>query len=55
MIRFSMTSHLPHLIVYNLIKTVLDFQNMENIIQFSAGDGDFSRTLHQISWERYFF
>jgi len=44
---FSITSHLPHLIAYNLIKTAQDFQkkNKKNIIQFSAGGlRDFSRT-----------
>ncbi len=35
---FSITSHLPHLIAYNLIKTAQDFQKKDkkNIIQFSA-------------------
>ena len=43
---FSITSHLPHLIAYNLIKTAQDFQKKDkkNIIQFSAGGlRDFSR------------
>ena len=36
---FSVTSHLPHLIAYNLIKTAQDFQklNRTNVIKYSAG------------------
>ena len=57
---FSMTSHLPHLIAYNLIKTAQDFQkkNKKNIIQFSAGGlRDFSRTAasNEIMWRDIFF
>lgn len=57
---FSMTSHLPHLIAYNLIKTALDFQKKygKNIIQFSAGGlRDFSRTAasNEIMWRDIFF
>ena len=57
---FSMTSHLPHLIAYNLIKTALDFQKKygKNIIQFSAsGLRDFSRTAasNEIMWRDIFF
>ena len=57
---FSITSHLPHLIAYNLIKTAQDFQkkNRKNIIQFSAGGlRDFSRTAasNEIMWRDIFF
>ena len=36
---FSITSHLPHLIAYNLIKTAQDFQKTQkkDVIKFSAG------------------
>ena len=56
---FSMTSHLPHLIAYNLIKTAQDFQkkNKKNIIKFSAGGlRDFSRTAasNEIMWRDVF-
>jgi prephenate dehydrogenase/cyclohexadieny/prephenate dehydrogenase len=36
---FSLTSHLPHLIAYNLIKTATDFEKRRkyNLINFSAG------------------
>ena len=36
---FSITSHLPHLIAYNLIKTAQDSQRIQrkNLIQYSAG------------------
>jgi len=43
---FSITSHLPHLIAYNLIKTAQDFQKKQkkDVIKFSAGGlRDFSR------------
>ncbi len=57
---FSVTSHLPHLIAYNLIKTAQDFQKKErkNIIKFSAGGlRDFSRTAasNEIMWRDIFF
>ena len=57
---FSITSHLPHLISYNLIKTALDFQkkHKKNIIKFSAGGlRDFSRTAasNEIMWRDIFF
>ena len=57
---FSMTSHLPHLISYNLIKTAIDFQkeNKKNIIKYSAGGlRDFSRTAasNEIMWRDIFF
>ena len=43
---FSITSHLPHLIAYNLIKTAQDSEKIQrkNLIQYSAGGlRDFSR------------
>ena len=57
---FSITSHLPHLIAYNLIKTAQDFQKKyrKNIIKFSAGGlRDFSRTAasNEIMWRDIFF
>tara|TARA_Y100000590_G_scaffold254014_1_gene285311 strand:- start:1375 stop:2274 length:900 start_codon:yes stop_codon:yes gene_type:complete len=57
---FAITSHLPHLISYNLIKTAQDFQkkHKKNIIQFSAGGlRDFSRTAasNEIMWRDVFF
>ena len=56
----SITSHLPHLIAYNLIKTAQDFQKKDkkNIIQFSAGGlRDFSRIAasNEIMWRDIFF
>ena len=57
---FAITSHLPHLIAYNLIKTAQDFQkkHRKNIIQYSAGGlRDFSRTAasNEIMWRDVFF
>ncbi len=57
---FSITSHLPHLIAYNLIKTAQDFQKKQkkNIIRFSAGGlRDFSRIAasNEIMWRDIFF
>ena len=57
---FAVTSHLPHLIAYNLIKTAQDFQKKQkkNIIKFSAGGlRDFSRTAasNEIMWRDIFF
>ena len=57
---FSLTSHLPHLIAYNLIKTAQDFQKKEkrNIIKFSAGGlRDFSRIAasNEVMWRDVFF
>ncbi len=57
---FSVTSHLPHLIAYNLIKTAQDFQKMhkKNIIKYSAGGlRDFSRIAasNEIMWRDIFF
>ena len=57
---FSITSHLPHLIAYNLIKTAQDFQKKQkkDIIKFSAGGlRDFSRIAasNEIMWRDIFF
>ena len=57
---FSITSHLPHLIAYNLIKTAQDFQKKDkkNLIKFSAGGlRDFSRIAasNEIMWRDIFF
>ena len=57
---FAVTSHLPHLIAYNLIKTAQDFQKKQkkNIIKFSAGGlRDFSRIAasNEIMWRDVFF
>ncbi len=57
---FAITSHLPHLIAYNLIETARDFQKKErkNLIKFSAGGlRDFSRIAasNEIMWRDIFF
>ena len=57
---FSITSHLPHLIAYNLIKTAQDFQKNHkiNLIKYSAGGlRDFSRIAasNEIMWRDVFF
>ena len=57
---FSITSHLPHLIAYNLIKTAQDAQKIQrkNLIQYSAGGlRDFSRIAasNEIMWRDIFF
>ena len=57
---FSLTSHLPHLIAYNLIKTATDFEKKRkyNLINFSAGGlRDFSRIAasNEIMWRDIFF
>ena len=57
---FSITSHLPHLIAYNLIKTAQDSQRMQrkNLIQYSAGGlRDFSRIAasNEVMWRDIFF
>ena len=57
---FSITSHLPHLIAYNLIKTAQDFEKLEkkDLIKYSAGGlRDFSRTAasNEIMWRDIFF
>ena len=57
---FSMTSHLPHLIAYNLVKTATDFEKRKkyDLIKFSAGGlRDFSRIAasNEIMWRDIFF
>ena len=57
---FSMTSHLPHLIAYNLVKTATDFEKQKryDLIKFSAGGlRDFSRIAasNEIMWKDVFF
>mgnify|MGYP001392841184 CR=1 FL=1 len=57
---FALTSHLPHLVAYNLIRTAQDFQKKQkkNIIKFSAGGlRDFSRIAasNEIMWRDVFF
>ena len=57
---FSITSHLPHLIAYNLIKTAQDSQKVQrkNLIKYSAGGlRDFSRIAasNEIMWRDIFF
>jgi len=57
---FSMTSHLPHLIAYNLVKTATDFEKKKkyDLIKFSAGGlRDFSRIAasNEIMWRDIFF
>ena len=57
---FSMTSHLPHLIAYNLVKTATDFEKQKkyDLIKFSAGGlRDFSRIAasNEIMWRDVFF
>ena len=56
---FSITSHLPHLIAYNLIKTAQDSQKIQrkNLIQYSAGGlRDFSRIAasNEVMWRDIF-
>ena len=57
---FSMTSHLPHLIAYNLVKSAQDFEKKQryNLIKYSAGGlRDFSRIAasNEIMWRDVFF
>ncbi|MDB4082410.1 prephenate dehydrogenase/arogenate dehydrogenase family protein [Candidatus Pelagibacter sp.] len=57
---FSMTSHLPHLIAYNLVKTATDFEKQKkyDLVKFSAGGlRDFSRIAasNEIMWRDVFF
>jgi cyclohexadieny/prephenate dehydrogenase len=57
---FSITSHLPHLIAYNLVKTATDFEQKQKyeLIKFSAGGlRDFSRIAasNEIMWRDIFF
>ncbi len=57
---FAITSHLPHLIAYNLILTATNFKssNKDNILKFSAGGlRDFSRIAasNEVMWRDIFF
>jgi cyclohexadieny/prephenate dehydrogenase len=57
---FSITSHLPHLIAYNLVKTATDFERQQKfeLIKYSAGGlRDFSRIAasNEIMWRDIFF
>ena len=57
---FSMTSHLPHLIAYNLVMSAQDFEKKQkyDLIKFSAGGlRDFSRIAasNEIMWRDIFF
>ena len=57
---FAITSHLPHLIAYNLILTATNFKssNKNNILKFSAGGlRDFSRIAasNEVMWRDIFF
>ena len=57
---FAITSHLPHLIAYNLILTATNFKssNKDNILKFSAGGlRDFSRIAasNEVMWKDIFF
>ena len=57
---FSITSHLPHLIAYNLVKSAQDFEIKQkyDLIKYSAGGlRDFSRIAasNEIMWRDIFF
>ncbi len=57
---FSITSHLPHLIAYNLVKSAQDFEKKQkyNLIKYSAGGlRDFSRIAasNEIMWRDILF
>jgi len=57
---FAVTSHLPHLIAYNLIKTAQDFQktHKKNIIKYSAGglrDASRLAASNEIMWRDVLF
>ena len=57
---FSITSHLPHLIAYNLVKSAQDFEKMLkfDLVKYSAGGlRDFSRIAasNEIMWRDIFF
>jgi len=57
---FAVTSHLPHLIAYNLIKTAQDFQKIhkKNIIKYSAGglrDASRLAASNEIMWRDVLF
>ncbi len=57
---FSITSHLPHLVAYNLVKSAQDFEKKQKygLIKYSAGGlRDFSRIAasNEIMWRDVFF
>ena len=57
---FSVTSHLPHLIAYNLVKSAQDFEKKQkyDLLKYSAGGlRDFSRIAasNEIMWRDIFF
>ena len=57
---FSITSHLPHLIAYNLVKSAQDFEKKQkyDLIKYSAGGlRDFSRIAasNEVMWRDIFF
>ena len=57
---FSITSHLPHLIAYNLVKSAQDFEKKQkyDLIKYSAGGlRDFSSIAasNEIMWRDIFF
>ena len=57
---FSITSHLPHLIAYNLVKSAQDFEEKQSyaLMKYSAGGlRDFSRIAasNEIMWRDIFF
>ena len=57
---FSITSHLPHLVAYNLVKSAQDLEKIQkfDLIKYSAGGlRDFSRIAasNEIMWRDIFF
>ncbi len=57
---FAITSHLPHLIAYNLVKTAMDLEKQKkyDFLKFSAGGlRDFSRIAasNEVMWRDIFF
>ena len=57
---FSITSHLPHLVAYNLVKSAQDFEKEQkyNLLKYSAGGlRDFSRIAasNEVMWRDIFF
>jgi prephenate dehydrogenase/cyclohexadieny/prephenate dehydrogenase len=57
---FSITSHLPHLVAYNLVRSAQDFEKKQkyDLIKYSAGGlRDFSRIAasNEIMWRDIFF
>ena len=56
---FSITSHIPHLVAYNMVKTAMNFEKKKksNIVKFSAGGlRDFTRTAasNEVMWKDIF-